>query len=196
MRGGFASRRDLLRAFLSFDIDSGQLRSSVEELQQEFAQAGADIKPVDLSILHFTIRFLGEIDETQKQSIVRALEGKAKPIGKVEFVGLGVFPNESKISVIWIGVDENSVKELNERARKVNEELDSSGKFHSDARGFSPHVTIARVKTGRNRQELVSLVSKHRKDHLGECVLGPLRLKLSSLGSAGPTYSDLHVFKE
>lgn len=185
-----------MRAFLSFDIDSGQLRSSVEELQQEFAQAGADIKPVDLSILHFTIRFLGEIDETQKQSIVRALEGKAKPIGKVEFVGLGVFPNESKISVIWIGVDENSVKELNERARKVNEELDSSGKFHSDARGFSPHVTIARVKTGRNRQELVSLVSKHRKDHLGECVLGPLRLKLSSLGSAGPTYSDLHVFKE
>lgn len=185
-----------MRAFLSFDIDSEQVRSSVGKLQQELAKAGADMKPVNPSILHFTIRFLGEIDEIQKESIVLALEGKTKPLGKVEFMGLGVFPNESRISVIWIGVDENSAKELNERARQVNSELGRSGNFQNDSHGFSPHVTIARIKTGRNRQELASLVSKHRNDHLGDCVLGPLRLKLSNLGSSGPSYSDLHVFKE
>ncbi len=186
-----------MRSFLSYDIEEEAFRSRVKNLQQEMVKSGADLKLVNPELIHFTVRFLGEIDESQKEKIISALEGRIEPLDiQVEFKGIGVFPNESRISVIWIGIDQNSAKKIAQRAKEVNSILEGLGSFHKDTHEeFSPHLTIARVKTGRNKEALVDFIKTHNREDLGNSRIGPLRLKLSTLSPSGPSYSDLYVFK-
>src|SRR5271157_363062 len=98
-----------MRSFLSYDIEDPDFLRSIMGLQSELKKTGADLKLVEPGILHFTIRFLGEIDEEQKESVVRTLKGKVEGFEQeVTFKGVGTFPDERRISVIWIGIDQNS----------------------------------------------------------------------------------------
>jgi RNA 2',3'-cyclic 3'-phosphodiesterase len=185
-----------LRAFLSYDIEDQNVLSRVSALQNELVATGADLKLVRPEILHFTMRFLGEIDEDQKDTIIKALEGKVRSLElNVRFTGVGTFPSEKRISVIWIGIDPKSSEALGEHAKIVNSKIDEIGSFHEDAHeSFNPHVTIARVKTGMNKDALLKLIQAHKTEELGSAMIKNLKLKLSELSPLGPKYSDLHVF--
>jgi 2'-5' RNA ligase len=186
-----------MRAFLSYDIEEDSIRSRIKSLQEELASSGADLKLVNPELIHFTVRFLGEIDEDQKNSIISSLSGKIRPIDReVRFQGIGVFPNESRISVIWIGIDQDSGKAIAASAKDVNSRLKGLGPFHEDTHNeFSPHLTISRVKSGRNKEALLEFIRGHNREEYGSSRIGPLRLKLSTLSPSGPSYSDLYVFK-
>jgi RNA 2',3'-cyclic 3'-phosphodiesterase len=186
-----------LRTFLSYDIEDPSLLSKVRDFQRNLIATGADLKLVRPEILHFTIRFLGEISEEEKEKIIQVLEGHIPSPGvEVKFKGVGTFPTEKRISVIWIGADEISAKKLEEQARiintQLNEEIASLPK--EDAERFSAHVTIARMRTGRNKDQLVRYLQQHRDENFGSTKIGKLRFKLSNLTPEGPIYSDLHVF--
>ena len=187
-----------MRTFLSYDIEDQPLIEKIKGLQRDLLRSsGADLKLVAPNTLHFTIRFLGEIEEVDKENIVRKLSGNVGGYGQeVLFRGLGTFPDTRRISVVWIGIDEASAKKLAEHAALVNRLLDSvPGIPKSDREVFSPHVTIARVKSGRNKERLVEAVRAHRDDELGSAKITNLRLKLSTLTPSGPEYTDLHIFE-
>ncbi len=187
-----------MRAFLSYDIEDESFVERIGSLQKELQRTGADLKLVQPGILHFTIRFLGEIDEADKKQIISALKGNVEGFEqKVFFRGVGTFPDERRISVIWIGIDSDSGKRLQEHAVYVNKLLE--GKVPTlpkeSFQGFSPHVTVARVRSGRNKEKLVSAIQAREKDDFGSTTIKNLRLKLSVLTPHGPEYSDLHVFE-
>jgi RNA 2',3'-cyclic 3'-phosphodiesterase len=182
---------------LSYDISEPSFLDKVRDLQQELSRTGADLKLVDPKLLHFTIRFLGEIDETDKQQIVDSLKGKVESLElEISFRGLGAFPDERRISVVWVGIDHSSASQLEKQALSVNSLLKAVPTLNSDekAERFSPHVTIARVRSGRNKEKLAEFIREHRSMELGSTKIKNLRLKLSHLTPAGPEYSDLHVF--
>lgn len=185
-----------MRSFLSYDIDEPSLLSRIGEVQRGLLTTGADLKLVNPELLHFTIRFLGEIYEVQKEEIIRSLEGSLPMLDVVvKIKGLGTFPSATRISVIWLGSDPDSARKLSEQAIIVNKILEKSVKSLKTEDRFNPHVTIARVKSGRNKSELVKFLGEHSNDEFGNVKLGFLRLKLSVLATEGPSYSDLHVFK-
>jgi 2'-5' RNA ligase len=66
--------------------------------------------------------------------------------------------------------------------------------FPKDPYGFSPHLTIARVKTGKNKQRLTEFVAKKVDFDLGAISADCLRLKRSQLSPKGPTYSTLKEY--
>ena len=66
--------------------------------------------------------------------------------------------------------------------------------FSADAYGFSPHLTIARVRSGVNKQHLAELVTKKADYEFGFIKADCLRLKRSELSPKGPTYSTLREF--
>ena len=66
--------------------------------------------------------------------------------------------------------------------------------FAADAYGFSPHLTIARVRSGANKQRLAELVTKKGDYEFGTIKANCLRLKRSQLSPKGPTYSTLKEF--
>ena len=186
-----------MRAFLSYDIEDSSLITRIRELQRELDLTGADLKLVDPELLHFTIRFLGEIDELDKAAIISALKGRVEDFDiEILFRGVGTFPDERRISVVWIGIDPTSGEKLEEQSKVVNKLLAPLNTLHRDnADRFSPHVTIARVRSGKNKDRLVEFIQNHRTLEFGKTNVKNLRLKLSQLTPAGPEYSDLHVFE-
>jgi RNA 2',3'-cyclic 3'-phosphodiesterase len=187
-----------LRAFLSYDISDPIFLAKVEHLQNELKGTGADLKLVSPKIMHFTIRFLGEIEKSDKDQIVNALQGKVENFElDLAFKGIGAFPDDRRISVIWIGIDPSSATALEREANEINALIKSiPGLIGQKEERFSPHVTISRVRSGRNKEKLTEFLKQHRHDDFGTTKISVLRLKLSELTPAGPEYSDLHVFEK
>lgn len=175
------------------DIRNHGVIDNVKMVQTLIHESGVDAKYVDAKSLHFTVRFLGETsDETLERVKKVLMDVKARKV-KVQYRGIGVFPGRHRINVVWLGVENRCMDELRSIADEVNRAIFSFG-FQS--RGtFQPHVTIARIKSSRNRDKLLSLIDE-RIDHVfGEETLDYVRLKKSVLTPKGPIYDDLLSIK-
>lgn len=175
------------------DIRNHGVIDNVKRVQTLIHESGVDAKYVDAKSLHFTVRFLGETsDETLERVKKVLMDVKARKV-KVQYRGIGVFPGRHRINVVWLGVENRCMDELRSIADEVNRAIFSFG-FQS--RGtFQPHATIARIKSSRNRDKLLSLIDE-RIDHVfGEETLDYVRLKKSVLTPKGPIYDDLLSIK-
>lgn len=179
----------MLRTFIALDIRSEEVIDNVNRIQSKIQERGVDARYVDARSLHFTVRFLGDTsDETIERVKTALLDVKARQV-KVLYQGIGVFPGRHRINVVWMGVENSCKDELRSIAELVNKSISTFG-FQS--RGtFQPHTTIARIKTGRNRDKLVLLIDEHRDQIFGEETMEYVRLKKSVLTPKGPIYDDL-----
>ncbi len=178
-----------IRSFVAFDIDSDGILNRLSEVQEKLTRSGADLKLVNLKNIHITMRFLGDI----RQDIVDKIHDEMKQIRFTEFEteirGLGVFPTNKYARVVWAGIQKGA-----ERLRNIFEELEPRLRnlgFKPDAKGFTPHITIARVRTGRNRAELIRCISELENFDFGILKTRCLKLKKSVLTPQGPVYSTL-----
>lgn len=95
---------------------------------------------------HFTLKFLGEVDEKLLPSLcdaARRAASRAKPF-RLTMDGIGGFPNFSRPRVIYYGIDEG-FGELRDLARLIEDECGAIG-FEREKREFRAHLTLARVK--------------------------------------------------
>jgi 2'-5' RNA ligase len=91
--------------------------------------------------------------------------------------------------VIWAGIRKGA-NELKNVFNQLEPNLRELG-FRPDPKGFSPHLTLARVKTGRNKAELARCVQDLADYDFGVVKADCLRLKKSVLTPKGPLYSTL-----
>jgi 2'-5' RNA ligase len=108
---------------------------------------------------------------------------------EVKIQGVGVFPNMRYPRVLWAGIREGA-DQLRSIFNQLEPQLRSLG-FAPDTKGFSPHLTIARVKSGRNKAELARRVEENLNYEFGTVKANCLRLKRSDLTPKGPIYSTL-----
>ncbi len=180
-----------IRTFIALDLENGLTKNRILEVQKEILDTGVDAKPVEPENLHFTIKFLGEIEESKVSKVIEGVSRiRFEPI-KVKFKGLGAFPSLSHINVVWVGVDKDSEEEIKRLWDSVERELEKNG-FPRE-RNFEPHMTIMRIKSGIRKNELVSKIRMYEKTEFGEEVLSKLKVKKSVLTKDGPIYYDLYV---
>ena len=110
----------------------------------------------------------------------------------VQIKGLGAFPDLCYPRVIWAGITEGA-DQLKTIFNQLEPRLRNLG-FTPDPKGFNPHLTIARVKTGRNKAELSDFVAKNANYNFGVIKAECLRLKRSDLTPRGPVYSTLKQY--
>jgi len=96
--------------------------------------------------LHLTLRFLGDVTETQLPRIDEALRQIAYPCFPLRIAGLGVFPNPKHPRVLWLGSGQNDA--LCELQSRIEAAVQSAG-FPPESRAFTPHFTLARFKFSR-----------------------------------------------
>ncbi len=176
-----------MRAFVAVDLGSEEVSRAIQEVQRVLERSGADLKSVEPENLHFTLQFLGEISELEADMVTEALKGLVASPFTVSFKGVGYFPSSQRISVIWVGVDEGK-EEFVSLAEKVFERLRPHN-FRPDKK-FVPHLTICRVKTGRNKDKLLAAADKYRDTAIGTDTVSSVKLKVSQLTPRGPIYSD------
>lgn len=180
---------DRLRVFIAVDINSHEVLSNLSRARDLLLESGADLKPVATENLHITIRFIGEYPSSIVKSICRELEKiEFKPF-KIHVRGIGVFPNINRPRVIWASVTEGS-EELTMIHEKVEDILQRLG-VPREKEKFVPHITLARVKSGRNIPRLVKIINSLIDMDFGEFLVDKIVLKRSVLTPSGPIYSDI-----
>ncbi len=178
-----------IRSFLAFDIEDHKILRRLAEVQGMLANSGADLKMVKPQNVHMTIRFLGDIDPHMVDSIYQVMKQVSYTPFTVELVGLGAFPNPNYPRVVWVGI-KKGVNELKDVFKQLEPRFRGLG-FNPDTKGFSPHLTIARLRTGRNKARLGELVRELVDYEFGIVKVECLRLKKSDLNPRGPIYTNL-----
>ena len=181
-----------IRSFIAFDMENDQVLSKLAAAQKLLRETGADLKLVDPQNIHVTMRFLGDISPGMVDKIHEAMKNIKFTPFTIQLRGLGVFPSLNYPRVVWAGMTDG-VEQLKSIFTQLEPQIRALG-FAADAYGFSPHLTIARVRSGVNKQRLTELVAKKADYEFGTINANCLRLKRSQLSPKGPTYSTIREF--
>jgi len=184
----------LLRSFISLDLPE-EFTDEIERVQHELSASGADLNLVDPEKVHITLKFLGEINENQVDEVYRGVKDGVEDIGvfKASIEELGVFPDMGYIKVIWLGVGKGSDNVCRVH-QGVERNLVDLG-FEEEEHEFVPHATLARVKSGKNKERLVEALKKNEGVYVGETTFDTVKIKKSELKPEGPEYTDLREVK-
>lgn len=173
-----------MRLFIAIDIPE-EIKQQIDEIKKQI-KADGKINFVDTDKIHLTLKFLGEVDDLE--DVKKSLEDTSFEPFELETSELGVFPNENKIRVIWLGLKDNQCN-----LSQLKEQLDCCLPNFIDDKDFHAHLTIARVKFLNNRQELLESMKKIKIEPKTFTV-EHLKLYKSTLTPQGPVYEELMVF--
>lgn len=132
------------RLFFGVELDRSfkqQLAHLQQTLQDQGVAAGNWSAP---ELLHLTVLFLGEVDEQNVPSLVRAGAQAAAEVSPfaVRSEGVGVF---ERSRVLWVGVRQDSERmALDQLHQRVHRQVTQTGLVALDTRPFRPHITLAR----------------------------------------------------
>jgi len=175
------------RGFIAIDIKA---TPQIITFEKEIAKTGADVKLVEPGNIHITVKFLGDTDENHIDAIEQSMKESVLPIKPfpITLKGTGVFPNQNYMKVLWIGItDEGNIETI---ARAIDEKLEPLG-FKKENRGFSPHLTVGRVKTARNKDQLIKVIENYKTVEFTIQKVQSITLKKSELTPKGPIYTTL-----
>lgn len=184
----------LLRAFIAVEIPLA-LREAVcaatEPLQKSIGPA---VRWVLMENMHLTLKFLGDTSPANVELLSQMLRAEAElfPGFELRLQGLGAFPNPKRPRVLYIGIQAPGTLEALQRG------IDSASRrlgYESEERGFSPHLTIGRVKqnvTAAEQQTIRRALEETRIDLLGTARVDSVHLYKSDLKPTGSVYTRLH----
>ena len=182
-----------MRLFVSVDLPEA-LAPAVEAVQDEL-RAASGLSFTDPTQAHLTLKFLGETDERQLDDLAAALEAAVDDAGVEPFEatlgGLGAFPSEDYIRVVWVGFTAGDDR-LTRLHGAVEARTVGLG-IEPESHDFTPHVTLARMQHAGGK-ELVQRVLSERDPAVGSMWVDEVRLTASELGPDGPTYSIVARF--
>jgi len=178
-----------VRAFFAVDLKDEEIKKKVTEIQAELTLPDTRIAFVVPENLHFTMKFLGNVEEKIIPEIQTAAEKIKFSSFNLELIGLGCLPNFSYINAIYVGVT-NGFAELAAVASKI-EGLSGQFNFKKEKRPFRAHLTIGRVKRIRDKNPLISKLKENEKTEFGNIVINSFKLKKSDRTPQGPIYTDL-----
>ncbi len=97
---------------------------------------------IEASDYHITLRFAGDLDDMQARDFADALADIEAPMFDVEIDHLGSFGGDKPRS-IWAGVKPS---EPLTRLQKLHEKAARQAGLAPDAKNYTPHVTLARLR--------------------------------------------------
>lgn len=187
---------NLIRSFIAIPLTS-EIHHNLADFDKLYSldSRASGLRLVKPSNIHLTLKFLGEIEPSQVGILKNCLNQVTKDFAPftASIQGLGAFPNwRNRPRVIWVGVVPTAP------IQKIFKRVDSATAqvgFPSEARTFSPHLTLARVSSSCSTQPPDSLLHKLMtltpQPDFGSMVVNKLILFKSVLLSEGPVYSIL-----
>jgi 2'-5' RNA ligase len=176
-----------MRAFLGIPIPDS-LKPKISRIQDKFDDF--DIKFVEKENMHFNLRFFRYIEEEKIDKLKELLEKvcfQFEPF-EIDISGIGAFPSKNYVRVIWLGVKQG-YQTFKTLAEMVGKSVESLG-FKKEER-FVPHLTLGRVRSGRNKNELLVLLRKLEEVEVGKMKIDKLVLFQSKLSPGGPVYEEV-----
>jgi len=180
-----------MRAFLGISIPE-ELKPRIESIQDNFCNF--DIKFVEKENLHFNLKFFKDINNEKTEQLKKILEDVCKQFRpfEIKIEGVGAFPSRNYVRVIWLGV-KDGYQTLASLAEMIENALESMG-FETEEK-FVPHLTLGRVKSGRNKNDLIILLKESENIEIGKMKVDKIMLFQSKLSPNGPIYEEIFSIK-
>lgn len=186
---------DSVRAFIAIDLPEDLRRGLGDRIDRlRDAMPGVPIRWMRPEAIHLTLRFLGDTGLDQLPELKQSLDNLAgaMPDFAISVGGLGCFPNPQRPRVLWLGVQEESgvLISLQKEVEAMCRELG----FPGEKKRFSPHLTLGRIRAGRELSaaaELGRILRADGEDHLAQVRVEEVVLLRSELKPTGAVYSRL-----
>jgi 2'-5' RNA ligase len=186
-----------MRCFIAIDIDE-DIRAALGDLQQDFV-VNADIRKGDIKwvrpeAMHLTLKFLGEVRDQEVVRVcdaVKAVADRHKAFD-VSVNEVGCFGGRSA-RVLWVGAGLDC-PELLELQQDIEDELASAG-WPKEARKFSGHLTLCRIRNTKAGFELAKRAEQYKDFDLGRMRCDSVCVYESQLKPEGPIYTCLGRYR-
>ena len=185
-----------LRLFVAVTLPA-EAREAIARLIHALRAADVSgLRLVNPEGVHFTLKFLGNVDSSRVSVLTDALDaaGEGAAPFALQLGGVGAFPNPRSPRVLWAGVS-GDTESLTALASRVDDTCSTLG-FSRERRPFSPHLTLARVRESASAHE-----RQHSATIIKDIGLAPTQpfsvqafhLVRSTLTPSGPIYETVHT---
>ena len=166
----------VLRAFIAIDLPPEVLQC-LDDVSQQLREKliGAPVRWVPVENIHLTLKFLGDVSESNIDMLTDLLQSIVSNVKQFELSvgGLGAYPKPQRPRVIWVGVE--APPDLMNAQRSVESEMSRLG-YARERRPFNPHLTLGRVSRHSTNQDVRNIADVIKSNNVGY------------LGSARVTY--------
>lgn len=177
----------IFRGFIAVEVPP---LPPLQAVQAELARCGADLKVVEGTHTHVTLKFLGDVPVSFIDRIEQGIKNASKAIKpfEVNVRGVGAFPSNANPRVVWGGLEHG--EPLIVIARRLEDEMHKLA-FPRERRDFTPHVTLARVRSLRGAERLAAVLGEHAMEPFGTARVDKVQLVRSELHPKGPAYTTV-----
>ena len=174
----------MVRTFVALEL-SKDIQDQLAFAQETIRGCKARLTFVDPKNIHITAKFLGEVEEKTLEKVMDALMSVTFSPFPVT-AGIVTMNNPKRPHTVWCAIDDAG---KGERLFNLVEDALVPLGFERETRRFTPHATLARVKSPH--PSLFSTLDSLKDKSFGRCTICGLTLKKSTLLPQGPVYEDL-----
>lgn len=176
----------MARVFSAVDIEDEEILQNLERIRNRL---DLGFSPVSRQKMHLTLEFFEDINEDQIEKVEKSLRHIEIEPFEMELRGLGAFPSEDYIRVVWTGVNSHKIFDLQKQA-KVHD-VPSENQHE-----FKPHITFLRVKdiSQGKKRKLKKMLEDHKEDSFGTVEVDSVKLFESRLTGKGSKYREISEF--
>ncbi len=159
-------------------------------LQQQLPGGIKWVKPENF---HITLKFLGEVNKDEADTLKEELKDTSFPFDEFpyKYQGLKVFPHPDnpRVIVTPVTMGEKKLQEI----YSIIEEMVTDLGFEPDERDFKPHLTLGRVKDNHLKDEVSDFFSRLSDDYVINVLdqMEKISLVESNLTPEGPEYMEV-----
>lgn len=183
-----------LRAFIAIDLPQ-PIQEAIEKQTSRLRQAAGDglVRWIPPQNIHLTLKFLGNIAASHMDFLKQLLHQTAdshQPFD-MQIGGIGSFPNSKLPRVLWAGV--HAPADLASLQKTIETGAARLG-YEKEARPFSPHLTLGRVRQGidsRDLQKISAALNGIQIGNIGSARVDAVHLYKSELRPEGSLYTKL-----
>jgi len=182
-----------MRCFVAIDLDP-LIKADLTDLQDKIRQTvtlrESDCTWVRPGAMHLTLKFLGDIPQLRSVDLCRMTgqvmqrhDSFSIDVGRVGHFG------GRCAKVVWVGAGQAS-ESLSALQSDLALSLEAGG-WPKEARRYSAHLTLCRIRSAKAGFELAKVVKKYENKTLGRMPVASVTVYQSQLGPEGPQYTPL-----
>jgi 2'-5' RNA ligase len=148
---------ETVRSFIAIELGP-EIQKELARVQNELKKSEADVKWVKPERIHLTLKFLGEVSPGLMEEVKKIIAQVVKnhKAFELQISQAGAFPKPEHPRVLWIGVKQGH-EETVKLAQELEDALMRIG-FQKEKRAFKAHLTLGRVRSAHNRNQLKELL--------------------------------------
>jgi 2'-5' RNA ligase len=179
-----------IRAFVAIAIPDN-IRRRAMDVAARLSAVAPEVKWVEPQSLHWTLNFLGNVEQRETGDIAAAIAEGAQEFEPFELAihGAGAFPSPDRPRTLWLGVGEGRESIIALQAG-IEKSLEPLG-FRGEARSYTPHLTIGRPGRGEPSRALAEELAALADFDGGKMFVDEVVLYSSELTREGPVYEPL-----